>query len=280
MTVITKCPDCATRFKVSDAQLQTHNGLVRCGRCHGVFNAREHLHDDENSRQLSLPIGLDSTSDEPAKARLKTEQAKEDTRTTAAPNSVPKSSTPQARHSAFEAQDQQVDELTDEVKGKSSAIRRWASILTLFLLTLTLLAQTAYFFRVELAARLPGLKPALLRSCRLLDCTIALPHKANLMAIESSELESDPNHGTLVTLHVLLNNHAEYAQALPNLELTLTDTQDRAVARRVFLPADYVKTEAGEALGIAANRELDIKLHLDTSTLKPTGYRLFLFYPQ
>lgn len=280
MTLITKCPDCATRFKVSDAQLQTHNGLVRCGRCHSVFNAREHLHDDENSRQLSLPIGLDSTSDDSAKARLKTELAKEATRTATAPDSTSKSSLSQARRNTLEAQGQQVDELTDEVKSKFSFIRRWAGILALLLLVLALLAQAAYFFRVELAARLPGLKPALLRSCKLLDCAIALPHKANLMVIESSELESDPNHGSQVTLHILLHNHAEYAQALPGFELTLTDTQDRAVARRIFLPADYVTTDTGEVPGIAANRELDIKLHLDTSSLKPTGYRLFLFYPQ
>jgi len=31
---------------------------------------------------------------------------------------------------------------------------------------------------------------------------------------------------------------------------------------------------------LAANRELNVKLNLDTTDIKPSGYRLFLFYPQ
>ena len=43
MTNTTQCPACQTRFKVSDAQLAAANGLVRCGRCAHVFNARDHF---------------------------------------------------------------------------------------------------------------------------------------------------------------------------------------------------------------------------------------------
>ncbi len=80
-------------------------------------------------------------------------------------------------------------------------------------------------------------------------------------------------------MHALIHNRAPYAQAYPSLELTLTDLQDQAVARRVFRPADYLKKGEDEKLGLPANRDLDIKLRLDTTDLKPSGYRLFLFYP-
>jgi hypothetical protein len=40
-----------------------------------------------------------------------------------------------------------------------------------------------------------------------------------------------------------------------------------------------LKTGEDEKSGFPANRDLDIKLHLDTMDLKPSGYRLFLFYP-
>ncbi len=65
MTEITQCPECRTRFKVTDAQLDAHDGLVRCGHCHDVFNAREHLHDDEPSPQLTLPIDIESPANQP-----------------------------------------------------------------------------------------------------------------------------------------------------------------------------------------------------------------------
>lgn len=41
--LITRCPKCATAFRISDNLLQSAKGMVRCGSCLQVFNAREHL---------------------------------------------------------------------------------------------------------------------------------------------------------------------------------------------------------------------------------------------
>ncbi len=99
------------------------------------------------------------------------------------------------------------------------------------------------------------------------------------MSIESSDLVADPLQPNVVTLIALLHNHAEYAQAYPNLELSLTDTQDQVLARRVFIPSDYIHPGDKEKLGLGANREISIKLHLDSGDLRPTGYKLLLFFP-
>lgn len=40
--LLTQCPFCQTTFKVSDAQLQAANGVVRCGACLEVFIATQH----------------------------------------------------------------------------------------------------------------------------------------------------------------------------------------------------------------------------------------------
>jgi predicted Zn finger-like uncharacterized protein len=39
----TQCPNCQTRFNVTDEQLSMASGRVRCGRCSHVFNAREQI---------------------------------------------------------------------------------------------------------------------------------------------------------------------------------------------------------------------------------------------
>ena len=41
--LITQCPNCDTRFRVTEAQLQIAHGRVRCGACLGVFDGAEHL---------------------------------------------------------------------------------------------------------------------------------------------------------------------------------------------------------------------------------------------
>ena len=43
MSQITRCPSCATSFKVVPDQLRISEGWVRCGHCEHVFDATEHL---------------------------------------------------------------------------------------------------------------------------------------------------------------------------------------------------------------------------------------------
>ncbi|MFA6120421.1 MAG: DUF3426 domain-containing protein [Sideroxydans sp.] len=285
MSDITQCPECTTRFKVSEEQLAAHDGLVRCGRCHEVFNAREHMQDEVPSPQLSLPIeeqvatetsAIEETALIPEEANTEITVEATETDLTPIPN-VP------GLEEEVLTLAQQVDvleELTEEVPAPAPRKHLWVGVLASVLLALTLVAQAAYFYRVELAAHLPGLKPLLTQYCGLLDCTVDLPRQAESMSIESSELESDSVQANLITLHALLHNRAPYSQAYPNLELTLTDMQDAAIARRVFQPADYLKAGNDMQKGLAANRELALALRMDTADLKPAGYRLFLFYPQ
>lgn len=159
---------------------------------------------------------------------------------------------------------------------KSYRVWPWAAASGALLLTLLL--QATYLFRVELAAHFPATKPLLLGACEIVECDIPLPKNAALMSIETSSLADTPQKN--VVLNALLRNHASYAQAFPSLELTLTDAQDEAQARRIFKPADYLPPVENETTGLLPNRELNLKLHLDTQDIKPSGYRLMLLYPQ
>ena len=321
MSDTTLCPQCATRFKVSEEQLEAHDGMVRCGRCQNVFNAREHLQEEEPSPQLSLLIDeepaavTEDSSDDTVKlpvaetppdseaeavegtndgAPLATEEIVDlDEASDSAVEVAPEEQsdhpdlTPIPNLTGLEDEPatlaQQVQFVDDPVEGNEAAIRKPKRYLaTVFGVTLFLLltAQAAYHFRDTLAVKLPGLKPLLVQLCAQLDCTVELPREAELLSIESSELEADAKLVNVITLHALLHNRAGYAQAWPSLELTLTDTRDEAIARRTFHPADYLKDKNELERGIGHNREREIALRLDTTDLRPSGYRLLLFYPQ
>jgi len=278
MSAITQCPECGTCFRVSQDQLEVRQGMVRCGRCQAVFNATVHLRDDEPSPQLDLPIMQEEV--EPTVIASPGEPS-------------PDAEIPDESQHTAEKQDETSPPVTlaqpitiaEEVLERHLAApkkkkkkRRWPWVIGCLLLLVMMLAQAAYFFRTELAARLPGLKPALTSYCVLLKCSIPLPRKIDLISIESSDLEADPVLANIITLHAILRNQAPYAQAYPDLELTFTDTQDRIVARRTFKPGEYLKPDDNEKQGLASNRESSIKVRLDTTDLKPTGYRLFLYY--
>ncbi len=134
--------------------------------------------------------------------------------------------------------------------------------------------QGAYFYRNEIAARYPETKPALAALCQQLACTFAAPRDAQAITIESHDLQAEPVNKNVLALIALLRNRAAYAQDAPHLELTLTDAQEGALARRVFAPREYAA-----AAQMAPNSELPVRIMLDASQIKAAGYRLYAFYP-
>lgn len=255
----TFCPYCKTRFRISEAQVESHQGMARCGQCLQTFDARLAFVPDLRSTQLELPI-LEAdltTPDSPGSSHTSTLHVLQ-------PMTLA----------------EQVAIVQDEDIGEYQPERRsWPWAIAILLLSLLLFAQSAYHFRVDLAARLPALKPALVGYCRILKCTVPLPQKTDLIGIESSELEADPDHENMINLNALLRNRAPFAQAFPNLELTLNDSDDKPLARRIFRPEHYLPRTEDRNVGLPAGRELYIRLHLDTGDLRPVGYRLVLFYP-
>ncbi|HYD60675.1 MAG TPA: DUF3426 domain-containing protein [Noviherbaspirillum sp.] len=158
------------------------------------------------------------------------------------------------------------------------AVRIFMAVGSVILL-FALLAQATYVFRDQIAAWFPHTKPALANICTRLGCQVGLPAQIESVSIESSELQTvSPDSGTFA-LTVLLRNHGATEQAWPNIELTLNDNNEKPIARRVFIPREYL-TEAGDAKkGFAARSEQPVKLYFELAQLKASGYRVYLFYP-
>jgi hypothetical protein len=144
---------------------------------------------------------------------------------------------------------------------------------------LVLAAQAAWFFPVQLGLQLPGLRPLLVQYCALTGCKAELPQAPDLLFIEASDLQLlDPARPNEVLLTASVRNRAGFEQALPLLELTLTDGANRTAARKVFEPAEYLGTSLEPHHGIGAGQELSVRLYLDTGEVKAAGYRLYLFF--
>jgi predicted Zn finger-like uncharacterized protein len=145
------------------------------------------------------------------------------------------------------------------------------------LLALLLLAQAATVFRAELVASYPGTRPVLASLCGLLRCRVELPARIDNLAIETGELQTvAPGTYALTTL---LHNQAGLAQAWPDIELALTDANDKPLVRRVFTPADYLPKGALPATGFGAHAEQPVRLTFQLDQLKPSGYHIAIFYP-
>lgn len=336
MSGTTLCPYCTTRFKISEAQLGTHHGMVRCGHCLEAFDARPSFVSEQPSPQLDLLTDevieqgmaeqhaqvlsdVNDASDArppeedelPPPPEEEVAASREDTLSdsdisdesalavpddsldfsqppasldvqaddfSGMPSDAPTPEAPPAQTLA-----EQVVVVQDEIEDAPTASPEqhtalWA--IAAFGLTVLLMAQAGYFFRVSLAAHFPALKPALVGYCQLLNCTVPLPQNTELIGIESSSLVAETEHENQITLDALLRNRASYSTAFPMLELTLNDSRDKPLARRLFLPREYLPADEDEQSGFPKNHEINIKLHMDIADLRPEGYRLELFYPR
>jgi hypothetical protein len=149
------------------------------------------------------------------------------------------------------------------------------------LLALLAATQLAIVFRTELMTRWPDLRPALVQLCASFGCSIGWPAQPDQLAVMGSELQAIAGTDVL-ELTAVVRNRASFTQALPALEVTLTDSRNRAVARKVFTAADYLGA-AGEPRariddGLTAGTDLTIRVYFEARGVQAAGFLVYPFH--
>ena len=142
-------------------------------------------------------------------------------------------------------------------------------------------AQMVHQSRDAIAARQPSLQPALTAMCKVAGCALSPLRQIDSITIDGASFARDPG-GEGYQLAFTLRNRAAIPLAMPAVEVTLLDTQEQAVVRRVLLPADFNAPEV-----LPANTERSTVLPLAISSapasapaLAPVaGYGIAAFYP-
>ncbi|MDB5868068.1 MAG: family finger-like protein, partial [Polaromonas sp.] len=170
----------------------------------------------------------------------------------------------------------------------------WTSPLVRALLGLICLALVAalslqWMVRQKdvLAAQEPRLAPWLQAMCRPLGCAIRPLRRIESLVIDSASFTKTGPHAYRLTF--VLRNTGAAVLEIPALEVTLTDSQEQTLVRRVVMPAQFGAT----AITLDAYSELagilSLKVMGETSQrasssaqaglLSVSGYRILAFYP-
>ena len=300
MSLITRCPACGTMFKVVSDQLKVSQGWVRCGQCASVFDAPLHMQTE------SLHQSVSGLADEPEVVAnlLGSADGTEPSRKINSPNTLEvievnpvesetTESDPTDSLAVVAASVDESDEKPADVSfvrdARRQAFWRKPAVRTLFacfalLLIIFLLLQLAVQQRDRLAAFEPRLKPALLIVCEVLACSVGPLRQIEAIVIDGSSFNK--LNDSVYRLTFSIKNTATSAVAMPSLEVTLTDTQDQAVIRRVLAPAQFGMVSG--LLGASAEFSGALTMQLTppeasrdggSISRRIAGYRLLAFYP-
>ena len=214
---------------------------------------------------------------------------------------VPSPAVDQAEPVFVDARDDVSSEIPSDVSNDVSFVRDarrqafWRKPLTRVvlglsaLLLLSLLAlQLAVMQRDRLAALEPRLKPILQMLCEGFACQVGPMRQIEAIVIDSSSFNKINDAG-VYRLSFILKNAGSAAVAMPSLEVTLTDTQDQPVLRRVLSPAQFSTASSMLAAGADFSAALNLQVAANASpsdaatppglSLRVAGYRLLAFYP-
>lgn len=312
MSLITRCPACTTMFKVVPDQLRVSEGWVRCGQCDEIFDASLHL--VQRALDAGDPIGplqeqVDARDSEPAsmpqavmaqpvEAVLDSgspESPQESTLEQAQPlpHPEPASFVPSAAHLPGPVSDTNISDREphrSEELGEVSFLRDrgsatiWDKPLTRvmlvslsLLLVLVLAGQMVFHERDRILVMQPRLKPWLLTLCEHLNCTLSALRQIESIVIDSSSFTRI--QGDSYRLNFTLKNTAATALAVPALELTLTDSLDQPVLRRVFSPSELGVSSDALSAGLEWPASLIVAVKSNGGFDRVAGYRLLAFYP-
>ena len=303
--LITTCPHCETRFKVTTEQLLLRNGTVRCGACRQVFDGGARLVSDEAADLLLNPIAaveteLASTASESMPATGKTEPNMQDELETLSKAISDWQVQPRKDLPKFDPllEEYEVDSppvvsktanstsanepaFVQEAKQKARRSRLWKTVVWVGipLLFITLALQLVIHFRNEIVAQAPESDPAMRIACAYLGCTINLPAQIKQLSLQSSQLRAIPDQVNQFELIALLRNQSPSPQSWPSLELQLKDDIGDVISRKVFLPQHFLTQPGSLKLGNAAQSEYEIRLVFELTGPAPTDFQLTMFYP-
>lgn len=258
MRAITLCPACQTQFFVTQYQLSKHDGQVRCGHCLQVFDAKANTQDIVTSSSISIESNL-------ANIPLVQENmspAHEEALSSNAPLT-----------SANPLLDQPPKITEHHVASRARSLLLYAT-----LLLAGIVLQTLFFLRSEIASYYPKSKPYLVQLCQIISCSIHLSKEIELIVIDDSDIKEDANYPGLLHVSSTLVNRARYYLAYPNIELTLTDVEDKPKLRRIFKPEEYLPASMDVTKGIPPGAEVKINLAMMAQGHSLAGYRVLLSY--
>ncbi len=278
----TKCPHCETRFRIRVEQLRAAQGQTRCSRCNEIFNALEHLQ--------TAPISAEEARDEwPATLMLEPDPVETEIEDLPEPPAPEQDEDPlgeyEAPESIFPEQEPALPfEVPDNLppikaakpkpKKKRGGTFFWT--LGILLLLAAALVQLSWLGRDTLM-RYPEGRALLETLCRHAGCQLPVRRAPGEIEVLKRFISAHPEAEKALLIQITFVNRAKFAQSYPVLQLGLYNKEEKLVARRHFLPDQYLGRKLDPSVLLRPDEALSLEMAIEDPGENVTGFKLEFF---
>lgn len=232
----TRCPNCNTLFRITETQLEIADGMVRCGYCREVYDAKQYQTDNapvENKNQLDA-FDENTRLDDVDEAIL--------------PASDIEQGDVEEIDEAPLFGDIQNELIPDELRAESakthtSTLATIAWSFAILLLTGALIGEYIWFNRYTLVHD-QRLRPVTDRICEHFDCEQLQLRDPSKIEMLSRNVYTHPNQKEALMITTTMVNHADYAQPYPSVQIDFSNVRGELLASRRFTPEEYLNIDA------------------------------------
>lgn len=243
----TRCPKCEAVYRVNSAVLAHSRGLVQCGSCHRSFSSLSFLFDEWPEGKAQGPAKGANTAPPLLNKPSKKPEPKDDS----------------AAESKLEFE--QASKRNHQIWVKA----------TVMLLVLTI-ANAGWTFRKPLIQHSP-LDGWLNQSDSTQSAATGLFKDSAKIQLVSRDMHTHPTRSGILILNLTFINLAQRTQAYPDMEITLLDATNQQVAKRRFLPTDYLRRGTDTSRGLATDVYLPVLLELSDPGEQAVGFEIAFF---
>lgn len=235
--MFTRCPSCRAAFSITDQQLAIASGMVRCGVCEHVFDARLYLFKQAEEKADHVDIPLDTNTETRLDAEIDaTAEAEFIQNEHADASNLDETLTQLPQNDEIEIP----KIIADQVSSLDGDTTRFSpthlfGLIVAGLFVATLLLQLVAVYQHDLL-------PAKVSDtvCDWITCVHKVPRALDKIEILNRSIFTHPQHKNALMVTVTIINRAEFAQPYPVVQLRFLDVSGDVIAARQFNPHEYL----------------------------------------
>jgi len=263
--MFTRCPDCHAIYPLRASWLAQDRGKVECGRCGKIYNALKHLFDD-----------WPEPDEVPISAAEQNQPFHLSHRFTNEPDAATQNNGYQGAVVVADEEnptDDQPQPDPNQLNLLPAKSYHWVwNALLIALIPLTL-ANFSWHYRQPLLEI-----PTIRTTAEGLGLVEMQQSKARqnpeLFQLLSRDLHAHPSRADALILSLTMVNRADYRQDFPQIELSLLDTNNRVLARKILQPDEYLTDGSDSSHGLAPDALLPVVIEFLDPGIASRGFEI------